>query len=275
MLSRTIATLGAVVALAGTARAVEPTPTTASPAPSGSAVPAMVKRKYAMRQTFTSQMRNPNPMSGKEWASTHTHTWSVVDWVQIGTKVEYRERVCGVATEKVFGASTIYRDAFVKATPVRALTASLVGSGPGATFEAGPYPQQMGVRLKDPYNEPLPNAKGDPRLTDDDRDGKPGVTVVIHHPMVGTGEVYVAQATVVRMTGKLQDDGTIRGQIRTSPNMFKIDADQWWLRGESPQRPHPDPAMSPFVLVPAGDDLDCAKLMATKDAVFAKIPTLK
>lgn len=227
-----------------------------------------VVRTYAMQQTFTSQMREPNPFSNQEWRSTHTHTWALVQWTQVGTNVSYSEVTCGLRTDKVFGAETQYPEAFIKNIGVRNRTGTLSGTEPGATFRVGPYVQAFGVSLGDPYRDALPTDPNDARIVDSDHDGKPGVTVGIHHPLVGTGHVYIAQRSVARLEGTLGADGRVTGVVYTAPDMFKIDADRWWLKVDSPQRQHPDPKESPFVLVPVADGSQCADVLRDKDTLF-------
>ena len=266
--------------MSASALAAEPvTPTAEAPAPETPEAPAEaaeaprpgpVQRTYVMRSTFTSQMKDPNPMSRGGWISTPTFTWSVLDWKQTGTRVEYVETTCGVATTKVFGAETVYRKAFIAAVPKRRVIASLSSTSPGAMFGAGPYAQQFGVSLDDPYNDPLPTDKDDPHMVDADKDGHPGVTVEIYHPMVGRGEVYIAQRSVVRLEGEIDDKGVVRGFVRTAPNMFKADANRWFLRGDTPQRPHPNPDLSPFIMKPMADGTTCADVMAHTEDWFPK-----
>lgn len=229
---------------------------------------APIERTYAMRQTFTSQMREPNPFSNQEWRSTHTHTWALVKWTQVGTQVTYTETTCGLRTDKVFGAETLYPDSFVKAIDVRHRTATLSTPAEGATFRAGPYVQSFGVKLSDPFREALPTDINDPRIVDTDGDGHPGVTVGISHPLVGSGHVFVAQRSVARLEGTVGEGGKVTGVVYTAPDMFKIDADRWWLKVESPQRQHPDPKESPFVLVPVADGTSCADVLRDKDRLF-------
>lgn len=238
------------------------------------AEPVTVTHTYAMRQTFTSQMREPNPFSNQTWRSTHTSTWSLVRWTQTGMAVHYTETTCGLQTDKVFGAETVYPQAFVNAIEVRKRSGTLASAEPGAAFRTTQYAQSFGVRLADPVKEALPTDKSDPRLVDTDGDGHPGATVIIRHPLVGTGHVYVAQRSIARLEGSLQADGSITGVVYTAPNMFKIDADTWWLRTESPQRPHPDPKMSPFVMVSVPDGQTCAQILANKDGLFPKLVPL-
>ncbi len=244
-------------------------PTQLAPAAPAAAAPVQpLVRTYAMRQKFVSQMKDPNPFNSTGWRSTHTYTWALVEWRQLGDRVDYKERTCGVWTESVFGARTVYRDAFVNAVPVRDRSGYLQGEGAARRFDAGPYSQQFGLTLDDPFNDALPTAPDDARISDDDRDGHPGVTVGIYHPMVGEGEVYIAQRSIVRLEGELLPDGIVHGYIRTKPDMYKIDADKWWLRMDNPQRPHPDPKESPFVMVPIEKGATCKTVLAQKDTIF-------
>ncbi|MCB9680066.1 MAG: hypothetical protein H6733_01215 [Alphaproteobacteria bacterium] len=229
------------------------------------------EQRYAMRQTFTSQMKNPNPFGRGGWFNTHTNTYAVLRWRSRDGRLEYLERTCGVDTEKVFGVETIYTQAFVDAVPLRHRVGTLRDGDVGV----GPYPQQFGVQLADPFNDPLPTAGDDPHVVDADKDGLPGVTVVIRHPLVGQGKVWIAQRSVARLEGHVGDGKVVTGFIRTAPDMFKIDADRWWLRADTPQRPHPDANQSPFVLVPVGDDVDCAAVLAAKDTMFPPLTGLE
>lgn len=257
--------------------AAEPSPSVPAEAPAPevaaeSAAPAPVQRVYAMRQTFTSQMRNPNPFSSKEWNSTRTNTWALVKLTLTGSKVEYVEETCDVKTDKVFGAETTYPDAFIKGIDVRRRSGTLSADAPGGDFRVGPYAQQFGVKLKDPFKEALPTTPDDPRIIDDDGDGNPGMSVTISHPLVGTGHVYVAQRSVARLEGKVTQGGRIEGVIFTAPDMFKIGSDRWWLNAETPQRPHPDPAQRPFILVPVPDGTRCGDVLKQKGTLFPALP---
>lgn len=255
----------------GLALGTEPAPaeaTGAAPAAPPAAAAKPIVRTYAMRQKFVSQMKDPNPFNNTGWRSTHTYTWALVTWRELGDRVDYKERTCGVWTQPVFGGRPIYRDAFIRGVPVRDRSGKLTGEGPVRLFRAGPYPQQFGVKLDDPFNDGLPTAPDDPRLSDDDQDGKPGVTVEIYHPMVGSGEVYIAQRSIVSLEGEVLPDGMVRGYVRTAPNMFRIDGNRWWLKIDSPQRPHPDPKMSPFVMVEMPARATCDDVLAQKDTLF-------
>lgn len=254
-----------VLSMLMAAVAQEPAPV---PTPAAVEPPKPIVRTYAMRQKFVSQMKDPNPFTNAGWLETHTYTWALVNWRQLGDRVDYKERTCGVFTQPVMGARTIYRPAFIRGVPVRDRSGFLQGEGPIRRFDAGPYSQQFGVTLDDPFNDPLPASPDDVRISDDDQDGFPGVTVGIYHPLVGEGEVYIAQRSIVRLEGELLPDGSVRGFIRTAPNMFRIGGNKWWLNKENPQRPHPDYKTSPFVMVQVEDAADCDDVLAKKDTLF-------
>lgn len=234
---------------------------------------APVTRTYAMRQTFSSQMRNPNPFAGAEWKGTRTNTWALVKATWEGDRVRYTEDTCGVRTDPVFGAETVYTKAFIDGIEQRKRVAVVTGEGSARRFHAGPYAQAFGVQLDNPLTDPLPNTPDDPRIVDSDGDGKPGTTVVIRHSLF-RGEVYIAQRSVARLVGKVLDDGSVRGIILTGPEMYKIGANNRFLRGETPQRQNPDSKESPFVMVPVPDTTTCTDILAKTEALFPSLVEL-
>lgn len=226
------------------------------------------QQRYAMEQVFTTQVREPNPFKRQQWRSTHTYTWSIVDLRLQGHKGEYRETTCAIRTDPVFGSDTGYPDAFVTNVPKRIRPVVVRGEGEGARFVVGPYVQQYGVVLADPLNDPMPQDPADPRFVDDDGDERPGVTLAIRAPVVGKGRVWVGQRSVARLEGTVRDGGLVVGTIRAAPDAVKIDADRWWLRIDTPQRPHPDPTQNPFVLVPVASGFSCADIAAQRAELF-------
>ena len=45
-------------------------------------------------------------------------------------------------------------------------------------------------------------------LEDDDADGNPGITVTIAIPIVGKGDLYVAQEATLSLSGERRPDGS-------------------------------------------------------------------
>lgn len=96
----------------------------------------------------------------------------------------------------------------------------------------------------------MPAEADAPGVLDWDQDGLPGATVLVDAPIVGTGQVYVAQTGRTRVRGELLPDGTIHGTIEVT------DFAQHVLGGSSPLFRHgpevvSDPERSWFRMTPA------------------------
>jgi hypothetical protein len=94
---------------------------------------------------------------------------------------------------------------------------------------------------------------------DDDRDGKPGITVQVRHPRAGKGEVYVRQSAQLAWAGTLTDDGRIEGTMTYRPEQEQLGASTWWLRVGIRQREH-NQRQSRFTMTPVPDGTGCAAL---------------
>jgi len=59
---------------------------------------------------------------------------------------------------------------------------------------------------------PLPEKPASPNVIDTDQDGQPGVTVLVEAPLVGKGEVWLAQVGHTRVVGK-GNENQIQGTV--------------------------------------------------------------
>lgn len=62
-------------------------------------------------------------------------------------------------------------------------------------------------------NAPLSMDRNDPNLSDDDNDGKPGVTVSVRLFGFIEGEIYIARREIFRNEMTRYADGSLRGQV--------------------------------------------------------------
>lgn len=110
----------------------------------------------------------------------------------------------------------------------------------------------LGARLEHPLRDPLPDDGKDPRVYDQDKDGKPGVTVKVSGLI--SGEVYVVQRSKSLLSGR-QKGSAFRGSIDFTNEQKVI--------GASSRMLHRDPKAEPiaessyFVLQRVADDVDC------------------
>jgi len=133
-------------------------------------------------------------------------------------------------------------------------------------------PTGIGIHFADPANDVLPTDPNDPRIADDDHDGKPGITAHIKVSEDFQGELYIARRERFAYDVLLQDDKSLIGTVTdrseqlivgATNDMFKT-ADQWVQKA--------DLAKSPIILKPVGKDWDCTRLMAERDGLFPPTP---
>lgn len=133
-------------------------------------------------------------------------------------------------------------------------------------------PTPIGIDLEDPANEVLPDDPDDPRITDDDDDGNPGVTtkVVVNEDL--QGEIYLARREIFaydvtqespdRMVGFITD-GSEQLILGASNDLFLVQSD--WKQIDDEDR-------NPVIWQRVDEDWDCDRLAAERDDLFPPIP---
>ncbi|MCL7971045.1 MAG: hypothetical protein M8866_03000 [marine benthic group bacterium] len=125
----------------------------------------------------------------------------------------------------------------------------------------------LGADLEDPGRDALPKDGDDPRITDPDGDGNPGMTVEVSGFV--SGQVYLVQRLVRGLTGELEPDGRITGNITGGGDQVVIGASNVILKSFTPTFEHnPDPKRNTFVWVPVSEDSTCESVIAESDALF-------
>jgi hypothetical protein len=122
-------------------------------------------------------------------------------------------------------------------------------------------------------NVPLSMDRNDPLLSDDDNDGKPGVTVVVKLFGFIEGEIYIARREIFKNDLTLYSDGSLWGSVIDDSEQLVIGASLAIL--DTPNNPpqRRDPGLNPIILVPVPADLDtCEELMANRDSLFPAEP---
>lgn len=122
-------------------------------------------------------------------------------------------------------------------------------------------------------NVPLSMDRNDPLISDDDNDGKPGVTVVVNLFGLIQGEIYIARREIFANEMTLYSDGSLRGSVIDDSEQLVIGASLAIL--DTPNNPpqRRDPGLNPIILIPVADDLDtCEELAANRDALFPPEP---
>ncbi len=122
-------------------------------------------------------------------------------------------------------------------------------------------------------NVPLSTDRNDPLISDDDNDGKPGVTVVVRLFGLIEGEIYIARREIFANDMTLYSDGSLRGNVIDDSEQLVIGASLAIL--DTPNNPpqRRDPGLNPIILIPVSDDIDtCEELMSMRDELFPPEP---
>jgi len=216
-----------------------------------------IEETWGLVQVYSSLIRNPNPLSSEEGVTSTTST-KLLEWTREGTSVTWNETLCALESTPVFGTHTSYPEAFVAYMPVYTRQAELSDTVTGATLEAGPFLDLLGVELEQPADDALPTEADDPRVFDMDQDGFPGVTVHVEQDLLGAGDVYVLQRTSTELIGTVLSDDRIEGHVEIEPEQVVLGATSWWLELDTDQRPDPDPEHNFFALQRLEPGATCA-----------------
>lgn len=122
-------------------------------------------------------------------------------------------------------------------------------------------------------SEPLSMDRNDPLISDDDNDGKPGVTVVVRLFGLVEGEIYIARREIFANEMTLYSDGSLRGNVIDDSEQLVIGASLAIL--DTPNNPpqRRDPGLNPIILIPVSDEIDtCEELMLIQDVLFPPAP---
>lgn len=163
-------------------------------------------------------------------------------------------------------------DAFTRAIVPKSTEVDVYYEDGQLVVHRPPTPTPIGIDLEDPENTPLPMDPKDPRITDDDNDGKPGVTVDMRIFGFLPGEIYIARREIFSYTMDLQDDGSLLGIVDDDSEQLVVGSSLRILRSNRNPKQNPDKSLSPIMLVPVDASYDCDRLMEDRDLLFPENP---
>lgn len=141
-----------------------------------------------------------------------------------------------------------------------------------ARVERPETPTGIGVRLENPARDSLPTDPNDPRIADDDADGKPGVTVEVVVSPELRGEIYIARREIFAYEVDEQADGSLTGVVRDRSEQLVVGASDPLFQSSGQWTQHADLSKSPIILKPVERSWDCERLRAERDALFPPTP---
>jgi hypothetical protein len=206
--------------------------------------------RWAMLQVIVTAAELP--VVGKLYATTRVV--ALHDLSYGAQRLRGEGNLCHMEIESGTGlVRTVLPRAFVRSLPRPALDAALLRRRDGWLLEQDRQIILVGARLRDRIVDPLPTRANDPRVVDQDKDGKPGVTIRVAG--IVSGEIYVAQRSWTSLSGKLQAPGLFKGRIEFGNEQHILGATSWFLK--HPPGANPVPDRSAFHLVRMGRSARC------------------
>jgi hypothetical protein len=87
------------------------------------------------------------------------------------------------------------------------------------------------------------------------------------------GEIYITRREIFSNYLTLNSNGTLSGYVVDRSEQFVVGASKKILNQESNSVQHPDPGLSPVLLVPVDPDIDTfEELMEIRDEIFPEEP---
>lgn len=198
-------------------------------------------------------------------------TIAIATVAQDGIALEASEAACTTSID--LGTSLVTMEipeAFIASLPATSWGASVSWTGSEWRFERPWLTTVNGAVLADPENDPLPTNPDDPRVADQDGDGKPGLTV--HITVMGfiTGEVYVVQRDRSRWVGTVASADAIDGLVEWTSEQSVLGASSPAFLGGTAARLDPVPEHSFFRARRVDAALACADLVAAAALIFGR-----
>lgn len=134
-------------------------------------------------------------------------------------------------------------------------------------------PTGVGIHLSDPANDVLPTDPADPRIADDDHDGKPGITVHIKVSDAVQGDLYIARRERFAYD-VTEDHGSLRGTVTDKSEQLIVGASNPIFITKAGWLQVPDLSKSPILLTKVSDDRDCEWLASHRADLFPKPPVV-
>lgn len=220
----------------------------------------------AWAQLFVTTSVSDVPVLGH--IRSETRTLLRLDIEQVGAVATIRSRVCDIRVGGSGLVRTVIPDALVEAIDPRSNTVVLTNDG-GRTLVSGwEQLQVLGADLDDPESDTLPMSPDDPRVSDPDGDGNPGITVLVRGFV--SGDIYLVQRGFSRLSATVVNSGELHGTIVWDQEQHILDATTGVLRSAPPTWADPDAERNWFRSIPIDAASSCSDIVANSDRWFGR-----
>jgi len=247
-----------------------PKPPDLDPGEKGKKVPDAIAQR--LEGTYAARMRVATvqdlPVLGKSTSTSVTYGIAVV--ARAGEGLTVTEQGCHVDVQSSGSVSTSVPDAIAQSVAPAAHELRAWEEASALKWARPLVVIPVGVKLADPAKDSLPTAATDPRVWDQDKDGKPGVTVKVTGFV--SGDIHVVQRQRNVLAGEVNAKGDLAGLASDTSEQSVIGSSNPVLNQNIPTAPDADASKSNVVLVKDKAGLTCSDLMSRKDAIFAGRP---
>ncbi len=187
---------------------------------------------------------------------------------QAGSALIISGTYCAADFDNGPSLTTVIDPEFVCSLDAVVVEGSVDASSTPTRFAQSWSTELHGVRLDDPEGDSLPTSAGDPRVFDQDRDGKPGITV--HACAFGgiIGDVYVVERLRTRLEGEAVSPDRIEGRVEGTVEQVILGATNALFLGAIASRPDPISAHSYFVLQRIEPAWTCEEILDHRASLF-------
>lgn len=199
----------------------------------------------------------------------HTSVTSLllVDLTQSGKDVTMKASYCSQTVDTDSVVKTVLPDAFVKALAPYTRHGTYEVTGGVGHFKLPDFIEVLGCNLASPAQDALPTDPTDSRVFDQDKDGKPGMTVKLTGLI--DGEAYVVQRTTSSFDGAAVTKDKLQGKVGFKSEQIILDSQPSTIKNASPKGSvDPEACNSNFdaARLPAG--ADCQYIISNADTLF-------
>lgn len=200
-------------------------------------------------------------------------TYGFTDLTVEGDHFVEAETFCHAEQTSNLPIKTTVADSFTRAILPRIAVPVVTTSGGQIKLNRPETPTGLGIRLADARLDALPSDPNDPRISDDDHDGHPGVTVDLDLGFF-KGQLYLARREIFAYEMTYVADGRFEGVVHDRSEQLTVGANPSFLA--TPHHPvqNADLSKSPIILRRIGADYTCERLMAERDQWFPPAPSV-
>lgn len=202
------------------------------------------------------------PLVGE--VTTVNHRFFHVTLTQQGPAIQASAELCDMRVETSTSmASTVIPSAFVDAIGTSEWDATLRAG----VFESAETRQSLGLEGVGAEDE-MPTDPSDPRVTDPDNDGEPGMTIQVTG--LAGGEMYFVQRGWRALRSTSIHGARIDGEVAWDDERVVLDATSRSLRNARPSVPSEEPGAHYFQMVRVQAGTTCASVVDAGLPLFAR-----